>query len=133
KFRYQGSCHEVFFYTTLDRVAEFTLAMEGMAAEHGYLTKDIGVYLQPIERGRACYCQYSFHCDPDDAREVDRVYRLYLEASEMVISMGGLFTTPYGPWADMVFSRTAGYTAVMKVVKDALDPNNILNPGKLCF
>jgi FAD/FMN-containing dehydrogenase len=47
--------------------------------------------------------------------------------------MGGLFTTPYGPWADMVYSRAASYTAVMKVVKDALDPNKILNPGKLCF
>ena len=133
KFRYKGASHDIFFHTTLDRVAEFTSAMEKIAAQHGYLTRDIGVYLQPIERGRACFCQYSFHCDPDDAREVERVRSLYLEASERAISMGGLFTTPYGPWADMVYSRAAGYTAVMKVVKDALDPKNILNPGKLCF
>ncbi len=133
KFRYKGASHDIFFHTTLERVAEFTGAMEGVAAKHGYLTRDIGVYLQPLERGRMCFCQYSFHCDPDDAREVERVRSLYLEASERAISMGGLFTTPYGPWADMVYSRAATYTSVLKIVKSAFDPNNILNPGKLCF
>ena len=107
--------------------------MEEVAAKHGYPTRDIGVYLQPLERARACFCQFSFHCHPDDAKEAERVAKLYLDASQRAIGMGGLFTTPYGPWADMVYSRAASYTAVMKVVKDALDPNHILNPGKLCF
>ncbi|MFC2003618.1 FAD-binding oxidoreductase, partial [Chloroflexota bacterium] len=133
KLRYKGACHDIFFHTTLDRVPEFTTAMGEVAASHGYPTRDIGIYLQPIERGRACFCQYSFHCDPNDNKDVDRIRNLYLEASERAVSMGGLFTTPYGPWADMVYSRTAAYTAVLKVVKNALDPNNILNPGKLCF
>lgn len=133
KFRYKGSCHDIFFHTTLDRVPEFTEAMNGVAAKYGYPTRDIGIYLQPLERARACFCQYGFHCDPTNSREADQVHRLFLEASELAISMGGLFTTPYGPWADMVYSRAATYTAVMKVVKNAFDPNNILNPGKLCF
>jgi len=133
KLRYKGSCQDIFFYTTLDKVNEFTRAMEGIAAKYGYPTGDIGVYLQPVERARVCFCQFSFPVDPDDAKEVDRIRRLFREASERAISMGGLFTTPYGPWADMVYSRAATYTAVMKVVKNAFDPNNILNPGKLCF
>jgi len=117
----------------MNRVLEFTKAMDEVATKHGYPTRDIGFYLQPIEYGRVGYCQYGFHCDPNDARDEERVRRLYFEASERVISMGGLFTTPYGPWADMVYKRTSSYTAVMKVVKDAFDPNNIMNPGKLCF
>jgi len=133
KFHYKGSCHDVFFHTTLNRVPEFTRAMEGVAIKYGYPSRDIGFYLQPIERARICYCQYGFHCDPDNARDVERVRSLYLEASELAISMGGIFTTPYGPWADMVYSRAATYTAVMKVIKNTLDPNNIMNPGKLCF
>jgi len=133
KFLYKGSCHDIFFYTTLNRVAEFTRAMDEVAVKHRYPTRDIGFYLQPVERGRIGYCQYGFHCDPNDTRDVERVRQLYLEASELVISMGGIFTTPYGPWADMVYRRAATYTAVMKVVKNAFDPNNIMNPGKLCF
>ena len=133
KFRYKGSCHDIFFHTTLDRVHEFTEALNWVATKHGYPISDIGIYLQPIERGRICFCQYGFHCNPGDAKDVARIRSLYLEASKKVFSMGGLFTTPYGPWADMVYSRTATYTATLKVVKNALDPNNILNPGKLCF
>jgi len=133
KFLYKGSCHDVFFYTTLNRVPEFTKAMLEVAIKYGYPTRDIGFYLQPVERGRISYCQYGFHCDPNDAKDTERVRRLYYEASERAISMGGVFTTPYGPWADMVYSRAATYTAVMKLVKHAFDPNNIMNPGKLCF
>jgi len=133
KFQYKGACHDVFFHTTMNRVPEFTQAMSELASAHGYPQQDIGCYLQPIEYGRACYCQYGFHCNPDDASEVARVHDLYLAASEQAISMGGVFTTPYGPWADMVYQRTSGYTTVMKVVKDAFDPINIMNPGKLCF
>jgi FAD/FMN-containing dehydrogenase len=133
KFLYKGSCHDIFFYTTLNRVPEFTRAMYEVAVKHGYPTRDIGFYLQPMERGRISCCQYSFSCDPDDARDTEKVRRLYYEASERAISMGGVFTTPYGPWADMVYSRTATYTSVLKLVKHAFDPNNIMNPGKLCF
>ena len=133
KFNYKGSCHDVFFHTTLNRVPEFTGAMDGVAIKYGYPSRDIGFYLQPIERARICHCQYSFHCDPDNAKDVERVRNLYLEASALAISKGGIFTTPYGPWADMVYRRAATYSAVMKVIKNTLDPNNIMNPGKLCF
>jgi len=133
KFLYKGSCHDIFFYTTMNRVPEFNEAMRRVAIEYGYPTRDIGFYLQPIERGRICFCQFSFHGDPNDAREMERVHHVYDEASKRAISMGGVFTTPYGAWADMIYSRAATYTAVMKVVKHAFDPNNIMNPGKLCF
>ncbi len=133
KLRYKNSCHDVFFHTTLDRVHEFTEIMTHIAAKYGYPTKDIGVYLQPLDRARAVFCQFGFHNNPEDARETEMVKNLFLEASEEAIDRGGFFTTPYGQWADMVYSRTASYTRVLKIVKNAYDPNNILNPGKLCF
>jgi FAD/FMN-containing dehydrogenase len=133
KYRYKGSCHDVFFHTTLDRVEEFTQAIDKLSAKNGYPTRDIGFYLQPIEHGRACYCRYGFHCDSDNSRDRERVHTLYLEVSRRVVDMGGLFTTPYGSWADMVYRNTSTFTTVMKVVKNTLDPNNIMNPGKLCF
>jgi FAD/FMN-containing dehydrogenase len=133
KFLYKGSCHDIFFYTTMNRIPEFNDAIHRVAIKYGYPTEDIGFYLQPVERGRISYCQFSFHGDPNDEREMEMVQHLYDEASEQAINMGGIFTTPYGVWADMIYSRTATYTAVMKLVKHSFDPNNIMNPGKLCF
>ena len=130
---YQGGSSDIFFHTTLDRVVEFNDAMAGVAAKYGYDAGDIGVYLQPLDRARACFTQFGLHYHPENEPEVKKLKDLYLEASEVVIKMGGFFTTPYGPWADLVYSRTTGYTATLKIVKDAYDPNHILNPGKLCF
>lgn len=133
KFNYKGACHDIFFHTTLDRVAEFRKQINEVSRGHGYSTNQIGAYLQPIEYGRACYCQYSFHYNPDDTRDVENVRKLFLAASERAIDIGGVFTSPYGPWADMVYRRTYPFTNVMGAVKNAIDPNNIMNPGKLCL
>jgi FAD/FMN-containing dehydrogenase len=133
KLGYKGACHEIFFYTTLDRAPEFTKAIHGVAAKYGYPTRDIGMYIQPVERARIAFLQYGIPCDPNDAREVERVRQIYMEASELVISMSGLISTPYGPWADMVYKRAATYSKMLKIAKSTYDPNNILNPGKLCF
>jgi FAD/FMN-containing dehydrogenase len=45
--------------------------------------------------------------------------------------MGALFTRAYGPWAEMVTSGNAVQYQTAKMVKDVLDPKNIMNPGKL--
>ena len=55
------------------------------------------------------------------------------KASEELIRQGAFFSRPYGIWADMVYSRDAQTTIVLKKVKEYFDPNNVLNPGKLCF
>lgn len=133
KLRYKGGCHEIMFYTTLERVPSFKAIVDDVAARHGYPVEDIGCYIQPLEYGRICHCQFSFSCDDADPDDVGKTKALFLEAGNSVFAAGGFFATPYGPWADMVFSRTAGYTAALKTIKKAFDPNNILNPGRLCF
>ncbi|MFC1860795.1 FAD-binding oxidoreductase [Chloroflexota bacterium] len=133
KFRPKGLSQDIFFHTTLDKVGEFTRAINGVASKYRYPAADIGFYLQPKEQGRVGYCQYSFNYDPDNTKDVSTVHDLYLEASQLAINMGGLFSNPYGAWADMVYSRAATYTTVLKQVKDVFDPNRIMNPGKLCY
>ena len=133
KQQYKGGSHDVFFHTTLDRVPEFTEAIASVAAGYGYPTGDIGIYVQPLDRAHAVRLEFTFSCDPDDDAECAVVARLFLEASETAIEMGGFFSTPYGPWANMVYSRTASVTSTLKAVKNVYDPNNVLNPGKLCF
>jgi hypothetical protein len=133
KFRYMGLRHDIFFHTTLDRVPEFTEAISGVAAKYQYPSEDISIYVQPKEHGRVCYCEYGFHCEPGNTEQNSKVRQLFLEASKVALDMGGLFTNPYGPWADMVYSKATAYADTLKLLKGVLDPKNILNPGKLCF
>ena len=46
---------------------------------------------------------------------------------------GAYFSRPYGIWANMVYKADARTTVVTQKVKDIFDPNNVMNPGKLCF
>jgi FAD/FMN-containing dehydrogenase len=133
KLRYKGGWHGIFFHTTLDRAPEFAAAISNLAIKHRYAPQDMDVYIQPLERARACYCQFGLHNNPGDARETEAVKALFLEASEKMAGLGGLFANPYGPWADMVYDRTAVFTQTLKTIKDVLDPHHIMNPGKLCF
>ena len=64
---------------------------------------------------------------------MERVKALFNEASEAIINAGAFFDRPYGPWADMMYRRNATYAEYLRKIKAQLDPNNILNPGKLCF
>ena len=89
--------------------------------------------MQPLDRARAGFLQFGLHYHPENKVEASKAKELHRQASETVARMGGFFTTPYGQWADLVFSHTAAYTSTLKIVKDAYDPKHILNPGKLCF
>jgi hypothetical protein len=133
KARYKGSTQDIFFITTLNRIKEFHDKVYEKASQQGYSPQDIGVYLQPLERGRACHLEFSFSCDLTSSKEVEKVKQLSRELSEEMISSGGFFSRPYGEWADMVYRRTSVYTWTLKEIKKIFDPKNIMNPGKLCF
>lgn len=133
KFAVKGACQDVFFYTTLNRASEFVQVMSQVAAENGYCIDDIGVYIQPMEYGRACHFECNFPYNPGNADEVAMIGSLYAEAAGTAIDMGGYFSRPYGVVADMVYDSTASYTTSLKKVKKFFDPNNIMSPGRLCF
>ena len=133
KFRYRGSVHDLSFKLPLKKIAEVERIISNLSSNHGYSTGDIGGYILPIERGRAIHCEFDLHCDLGNSAEKERVKNLWLEMSEALMNAGAYFDRPYGPWADMVYRRGGTYTAKVKELKKEMDPNNILNPGKLCF
>ena len=134
KAHFKGSFHPLGFYTTLGKVAELEETVMALAQEHGYPPADIGGYLLPIETGLNCYLEMDFHCDFNDPDDVERVKNLWLEANRVCTDKGAVADKAYGPIADIVYQRVEpAYIETLRSWKKELDPNNILNPGQLCF
>jgi FAD/FMN-containing dehydrogenase len=133
KLRRRGSCYDIFFLTTQDKLPEFIKVMSDVAVQHHYPVADMGIYLQPIVQGISCHCEFSLFFDPMKETEVERVRSLSADAVEALMARGAFFSRPYGPWADMAYRRDVETTAALRKLKGIFDPNDIMNPGKLCL
>ena len=133
KLRSKGGCQDIFFLTTLNRVPEFVAAMTSMVEASNYPLSDLGVYIQPTHLGTSCHVEFSLTYDPADQNQISKVQELFTRASEELSKQGAFYTRPYGIWADMAYNRNPEHTRISKKLKGIFDPNNILNPGKLCF
>jgi len=129
----KGGCQDILFLTTLDRTPEFVRTMYSVAEANSYPTSDIGVYIQPLHQGANCHCEFILPYDQNNPREVTRMRQLFTKASEALLKEGAFYSRPYGIWANMAYNRDAQTTIVLKKVKGIFDPNNVMNPGKLCF
>jgi hypothetical protein len=132
KLRQKSLCHDIFFLTTLSQASKYIDLIKEIAARYRYPTENIGCYLQPVVQGHGCYLEFNLPSDESTAEESAKI-EMYMEASETLVKNGAFFNRPYGPWADMVYSRYPEGVTVLKKLKGIFDPNNILNPGKLCF
>jgi len=133
KLRYRGGCQDIFFLTTLNRTPEFVNTVSSVAQQQGYSPSQIGIYIQPQHQGVCCHCEFSLPFDPGNPKEATKTQEFFTKASGVLINQGAFFSRPYGPWANMVYNRDAHSTAILKKIKGIFDPNNVMNPGKLCF
>lgn len=133
KHAYKGSCCDLIFMTTLDKVPMFISAITQVAYKQGYPLNDVGCYVQPVENGRACQLQFNFYYNPEEKPEVERIQQIHTEAAAQALDLRGYFNRPYAEVSNMVYNRAGDYTATLRRVKKLFDPNYILNPGNLCF
>jgi FAD/FMN-containing dehydrogenase len=133
KFKGDGACADIFFITIYDKLQELVDVMKNVAVRYDYRLPDMGIYLQPIVQGVNYHCEFNLFFDRDNAEEREKVGELSDAASRALSAQGAFFSRPYGPWADMAFGRDAASTIALRKVKGIFDPNNIMNPGKLCF
>ena len=133
KLGYKGGFQDIFFLTTLDRTPGFTNTMYSIAEALNYSPEEVGTYIQPIHQGTACHCEFTLPYDPENPSEVARIREVFSRASKELINQGAFFSRPYGMWANMVYNRDAQTTITLRKLKEIFDPNNVMNPGKLCF
>jgi FAD/FMN-containing dehydrogenase len=133
KLRYKGASEDVFFLTIYDKLAGQIGAMYEQADRAGYSTADMGVYVQPIVQGTSIHCEFNLFYDPDNPGEVNRVKGLSASAVRDLMAKGAFFSRPYGENAGMVMNKNAASVIALGRIKKVLDPNNVMNTGKLCF
>ncbi len=133
KLRYKGACQDIFFVTIYEHLAGLIDIMYDEADKAGYPTSDIGIYLQPIVQGTNCHCEFNLFYDPKNPSESDRVKELSANAIPSLMAKGAFFSRPYGENTGIIINRDAATVAALHKVKSILDPDNVMNPGKLCF
>ncbi len=130
KMRPKGAFLDIFFLTTLDKTPDFIAVMEAEAEKLGYPASRIGMYIQPIQQGRTVHLEFTMYYDPADATKAQE---LFTAASAALSEAGAFFSRPYGPWSDLAYARCPDTVEALKKVKNMLDPDGVLNRGKLCF
>jgi FAD/FMN-containing dehydrogenase len=133
KLRAKGNCQDILFLAAYAKLPELIGEMHSTADECGYPAGEIGVYLQPIVQGVNCHCEFNLFYDSDDVRASARVKELVNRATKSLMNKGAFFSRPYGENARLVMNRDAATIETLKKVKAIVDPENIMNPGKLCF
>lgn len=129
----EGAFLDIFFLTTLNQAPRLIEVMVEVAKKHDYPISRLGTYIQPIQQGRTIHLEFTLYYDPSDERVTNEVRALFAEAITSLSQAGAFFSRPYGPWAEIAYARCPDTVAALGKIKAMLDPDGIMNGGKLCF
>lgn len=133
KLRAKGACQDLFYLTLVEKIEGQIETLTDLAEKAGYPASGIGVYIQPVVQGTSYHCEFNLFYDPENRRERDRVREISAQGTRALMAQGAFFSRPYGETARMIVNRDAATVAVQHKFKKIFDPNNVMNPGKVCF
>ncbi len=90
--------------------------------------KHSGAIIMPLQAGGCFYYQPDLRYPMDDVKETRKHYTAICAA---LIKAGVMFPRPSALIAKQVAAAYPGYFKLLRSIKKAVDPNNIMNPGKL--
>lgn len=134
KLRAKSGCQDIFFVTTLDKTPKFVAETKKFLKDRKFSFEDLGVYIQPMTQGCNCHCEFDLYYDPTNKDVTNKVKKIFSELSIKLMDIGAFFNRPYGEWAKEIYKRIDPEISIaLEKVKQIFDPNNVLNPGVLCF
>jgi hypothetical protein len=133
KLRYKGACQDIFFITSFQKIGGLIDYIYQAADEAGYPVPDLGIYVQPLVQGCNYHVEFNLFYDPENMKEANRVKELAARVINPLIARGAFFSRSYGESARDILHKDAATVQALKKVKKIVDPDNLMNPGKLCF
>jgi FAD/FMN-containing dehydrogenase len=131
--RYKGGCTYIACMAAKTQLTAFYDLTLKAASINGKGPTELGWMIMPLNFGGSYYFEPNLYFNPQDKQDEATARTMFMAVSNSLIKFGGYFPRPYPLWADEVYARMGNYHRKIKMVKDTLDPNNIMNPGKLAL
>jgi FAD/FMN-containing dehydrogenase len=131
--RYKGACNYIACMASKTQLKPlYDLTLRVLNKQRG-ASPELGWMIMPLNFGGSYYFEPNLYHNPDDREEHENTREMFLRISRTFIHTGGYFPRPYPLWAEEVYFRIGAYHRKVKMVKEMLDPRNIMNPGKLAL
>ncbi|MBI4321600.1 MAG: FAD-binding oxidoreductase [Chloroflexi bacterium] len=116
----------------VSRVVEIEkMALDKLSSD--LAARPVCYYVKANDRGRSWVFRiYSFF-DPDDRKLHAQVRQTYAEMFKWVMDKYGVAPSRHRRGQGSALERLGGYGVLLKKIKEAVDPNNIMNPGAGIF
>jgi hypothetical protein len=131
--RYRGACNYIGCMASRTQLNPFYDLTLRSARDNKQENVELGFMIMPLNFGGSYYFEPHLYHDPDDQKAHSLKRSQFINISRSLIHAGGFFPRPYPLWANEVYFRMGVYHRKIKMVKNLLDPNNIMNPGKLAL
>lgn len=129
--QFKGARNTIPFIASVEDIPVYNKAAFNLAERHGYPKEDIGCTAVPSDGNGRLHYAFSFARDLSDPRDTGRACSLYMSACRELAKLGAYFSRPYGIMVELMYNRAPTYHETIKKIKHIIDPNNIMNPGKL--
>ncbi|RMF96118.1 MAG: FAD-binding oxidoreductase [Candidatus Schekmanbacteria bacterium] len=129
----KGRVLQISYKTTANRIPHLLSKYEQIVSTTNMKNIECGLYIQPIEYGRAYHCEHHLYYEDNGKDISDKILSFNRQAVMGLNSEGAFFSTPYGDVGKIIFDKTGGYREAVRKIKNIFDPAGIMNPGRLSF
>ncbi len=120
----EASDNHTAFFTLFSKVKEMDAEVDKAAAATGMPEEKLGKLLVSFDCGRAVYAVYDWF---DELYRGEAIKGLNLALSDL----GACFDRPHGELGRKIYKSIPNHLPVLKHIKGILDPENIMNPGRI--
>jgi FAD/FMN-containing dehydrogenase len=126
-----GGCTWVGSYIPIFQWEEGYKKGKKIMIEHGFSPT---IMMRAMNGSHYAVLRFILPFNKADPKDVDNVRKCMVELTKLVQELGGIvYKTPKRLGKLLWEKADPGFIELLKRVKKVLDPNGIMNPGKLCF